>query len=89
MGPGPEASEGAPIGTYREPEDGVLLFGEMYSDAHTIQEVLRNLPFNRGGYRGSLRVILAAARRIEAHAEKLLGEEGSAAVPKRAKGTSA
>ncbi len=84
-------SSGAPgstaFGSYRQPEDGVLLFGEMFFDVATIEHTLRTLPFDISGYRGRLRVILAAARRIEERAVKLLGDEEDAG--SKAKGASA
>lgn len=63
---------------YEPPEDHVLVLGEMLRDVRTIGEKLGELPFADGEYRGDLRVVLAAAKRIAQRCRKLLGEEEKA-----------
>jgi len=56
--------EKTPVVLHEEPEDAVLLLGEMYRDANVILDKLKTLPFaGPDGYRGDLRVILGAAKR--------------------------
>jgi hypothetical protein len=59
---------------YAEPQDGVLLLGEMFRDSKVIEEKLKKLPFAGEAYRGDLRVIRGAAKRIADRCAKLLGE---------------
>ncbi len=63
------------VSLYEEPQDGVLVLGEMMRDARLIEEKLKALPFAGVGYRGELRVILGAANRVCQCCVKLLGEE--------------
>lgn len=58
-----------------EPEDAVLVLGDMVRDASLILDKLKRLPFaGPDGYRGELRVILGAAKRTSERCARLLGE---------------
>lgn len=59
---------------YVEPEDGLLILGEMLYDVSTMGEKLRELPFSRTAFRGNLRVVRGAAVRIADRCAQLLGE---------------
>jgi hypothetical protein len=60
-----------------DPQEAVLLYGHMLTDADVIQAELRGLMFSGADYRSRLRVVRAAARRLEERAAKLLGENSA------------
>lgn len=70
----PEDTPPLPADLYVEPEEDLLVLGEMLHDVATMGEMLRELPFVRWSYRGNLRVIRGAAVRMADRCAKLLGE---------------
>lgn len=64
----------SPPDLYVEPEEDLLILGEMLHDVSTMGEMLRALPFDRHRYRGNLRVALGAAVRMRDRCQRLLGE---------------
>lgn len=50
----------------------VMALGDMCVDSKIIDDILRNLPFSDSAYTGNLRVVIAAAGRIQEHARNLL-----------------
>lgn len=67
-----------PADLYVEPEEDLLVLGEMLHDAATMGEMLRELPYSRLDYRGNLRVVRGAAVRMADRCAKLLGETAPA-----------
>ncbi len=59
---------------YREPLEEILVFGLMQYDAREITKQLAARPQAGEGYRGSLRIVIAAARALQARATGLLGD---------------
>jgi len=57
-----------------EPVEEIKLLGLMASDTLVIAEKLNGLPAAGDGYRGDLRVVVGAARRLVDRAIRLLGE---------------
>ena len=62
---------------YEEPAEELLLLGLMIEDIALVEKMLRTLPFARDDYRGNLRVIRGAARRMIERTARLLGEKES------------
>lgn len=58
-----------------DPQEAVLLYGHMLTDAAVIQGELGGLMFSGADYRSRLRVVRGAAKRLEDRAAKLLGED--------------
>lgn len=69
--PGPRPK----IELFREPDDSILILGEMIRDVGLMRENLQTLPFDIEAYRGQIRVVLTAAVRMKKRCERLLGEE--------------
>lgn len=58
-----------------DPQEAVLLYGHMLTDAAVIQAELGGLMFSGEEYRSRLRVVRGAAKRLEDRAAKLLAED--------------
>ena len=59
----------------KDPQESVLLYGHMLTDAEILTGELRGLLFSGADYRSRLRVVRSAALRLSDRAAKLLGEE--------------
>lgn len=60
---------------FEEPENPVLILGELQHEAVTVQAIAKKLQHSRDKYGADLRIIRAAALRIAERAAKLLGED--------------
>jgi hypothetical protein len=59
---------------YQDPDNDVTLFGLMTEDVQIMGKLLQVLPFAGDAYRGNLRIIRGACRRLSARCTKLIGE---------------
>jgi hypothetical protein len=59
-----------------EPDDDILLLGLMLADTRVIFDQLQGLPFDADEYRGSLRVVREATKRILKRCNTLIGDDG-------------
>jgi len=63
------------VALYHQPDEDILLLGEIMRDIALLQVKARGLPTSGvDGYRGELRVMRGAARRIIEAVDRLLGE---------------
>ncbi len=63
------------IAIFEEPEDPVLIHGEMLRDAELIAAQLQDLPFSGRHYRTNLHLIIGAADRTKRRCALLIGED--------------
>jgi hypothetical protein len=70
----PEDGPPPPADLYVEPDEDVLLLGEMLHDLDVMYEMLRKLAFDRDHYRANLRIVLGASVRMNQRCQRLLGE---------------
>jgi hypothetical protein len=80
--PARRAADGPPPppNLYQEPDEDILIVGEMLHDLKTMDELIRKLPFDREHYRANLRIVLGAAVRTRQRCERLLEDSPLAQV---------
>jgi hypothetical protein len=70
-----ESKEAEVVDASPDPQEALLLYGRMLSDAEVVRAELGGLLWHEHEYRSRLRVIVSASRRLAERAAKLLGEE--------------